>query len=69
MILLIRFFLISIIVYLIVRAFSQFGNIEENQEQNAKTPKNNIKDDKKISKEIGEYVDYEEIDKKNKSTY
>ena len=64
MILLIRFFLISIIVYLIVRAFSQYGNIEENPGQNPGPSKNNIKDGKKISKEIGEYVDYEEVDKK-----
>lgn len=64
MILLIRFFLISIIVYLIVRAFTQYGNIEENPEHNPESSKNNIKDGKKISKEIGEYVDYEEVDNK-----
>lgn len=63
MILLLRFFLISLIVYLIVRSFSQYFNAEEEPRQNSGSPQNDIKNSKKISKEVGEYVDYEEVDK------
>ena len=62
MILLIRFFLISLIIYLIARSFSRYWNMEEEQHQNPGSSQNNIKNGKKISKEIGEYVDYEEVD-------
>jgi hypothetical protein len=63
MILLIRFFLISLIVYLIARSFSRYWNSVDEPHQNPEQPQNNIKNDKKISKEVGEYVDYEEVDK------
>jgi hypothetical protein len=36
--------------------------MEEEQHQNPGSSQNNIKNGKKISKEIGEYVDYEEVD-------
>jgi len=61
MILLIRFFLISLIVYLLVRSFSRYFNDEEEPRQNQDPAQNNIKNGKKISKEVGEYVDYEEV--------
>lgn len=61
MILLIRFFLISLIVYLLVRSFSRYFNDEEQPRQNQGPAQNNIKNGKKISKEVGEYVDYEEV--------
>lgn len=60
---LIRFALIGLIVYLLVRSFMKFGE-EDNQSSKNKDPQ---KDDsfttKKVSKKIGEYVDYEEVDK------
>jgi large-conductance mechanosensitive channel len=62
MILLIRFFLISLIVYLIVRSFTRYWNTEESPRQKPEAGSNDIKNGKKISKEIGEYVDYEEVD-------
>jgi len=61
MILLIRFFLISLIVYLIVRSFSQYGNTDKEPGKKPEPQRNNIKDSKKISKEVGEYIDYEEV--------
>lgn len=60
---LIRFFLIGLIVYLLVRSFFRYGDGDGpagGQKSNAgndKTP------GKKVSKEIGEYIDYEEIKK------
>jgi hypothetical protein len=61
---LIRYLLICIIGYLIVRSFIRYGGEE-------KTPGDLHKSDnktssKKISKEVGEYVDYEEIKEKKR---
>lgn len=62
MTLLIRFVLISIIIYLLFRSFFRFfeeqnsssSNRENNHEKEAKA--------KGVSKKIGEYVDYEEVE-------
>jgi large-conductance mechanosensitive channel len=62
MILLIRFFLVSLIVYLIVRSFLSYGKTGEDQKQNRRSEDKNFKQDRKVSKETGEYVDYEEVD-------
>jgi hypothetical protein len=61
MIILLRIFLISLIIYLLVRSFVRYfqGEEETREVQEDKNSSNS----KKISKEIGEYVDYEEIDK------
>lgn len=59
---LIRFVLISVIIYLIIRSFVNYG-----KEGNPASPKSDNENrnttGKKVSKEIGEYVDYEELDK------
>ena len=62
MTLLIRIFLISLIIYLFVRSFMRFGEPDEEIQQKKEPENKNIKGDKKISKKIGEYIDYEEID-------
>lgn len=62
MTLLIRFVLITIIIYLLVRSFVRYfeekntsvHKHEHDQEKNSKS--------KGVSKEVGEYVDYEEVD-------
>jgi hypothetical protein len=59
---LIRFFLISLIVYLIIRSFMRYGNESEAEKQKEKYDHNETK---KVSKSIGEYVDFEEIKNKN----
>lgn len=62
MTLLIRFILVSIIIYLIIRSFSRYfqemdsNTIEREPKQESKTGS------KGVSKEIGEYTDYEEVD-------
>jgi len=63
---LIRFLLISLIVYLIVRSF-----IKHRQENEPGTPLDKAEnkekpDTRKISKSVGDYVDYEEIKENNK---
>jgi hypothetical protein len=61
-----RYILIFVIGYLIVRSFIKFGEEgktltdKHKPDEKAKTPS------KKISKRIGEYVDYEEIRKEKK---
>jgi len=57
MVLLLRVFLIGLIVYLIVRSFFKYGKEDNDQAQDTV----NSNRDKKISKDTGEYVDYEEI--------
>jgi hypothetical protein len=60
---LIRYLLICIIGYLIVRSFIKYGGEEKTSGDLHKT--DDKSSSKKISKEIGEYVDYEEVkDKK-----
>lgn len=61
MMILFRVFLIGLIVYLIVRSFTKYS--EGDLTSHKPTPENKDTSSKKISKEIGEYVDYEELDK------
>jgi len=60
---LIRYFLIGLIVYLIVRSFTRYGSGKGSAADLNSTDKNEKPGGKKISKEIGEYVDYEEVKK------
>jgi hypothetical protein len=60
---LIRFLLIGLIVYLIVRSFTNF-NDGAGSSGGQKSPDQGGKQaNKKVSKEIGEYIDYEEVKK------
>ena len=58
MVFLLRVFLIGLIIYLLVRSFFMYGRSDNDQELDGKKSKNG----KKISKDTGEYVDYEEVD-------
>ena len=57
-----RFFLISLIVYLIIRSFMRFGKESDPEKQKEQ---NDHAETKKVSKSIGEYVDFEEVKKNN----
>ena len=60
---LIRYLLIGLIVYLLVRSFTKFsGGSGPTAGQNGQDGKNKPPV-KKVSKEIGEYIDYEELRK------
>jgi len=66
MILLIRFILICIIIYLLVKNFVRYF-VEQGQDDNVRERNSaNMDKNRGVSKEIGEYIDYEEIDKKKK---
>lgn len=60
---LIRYLLICIIGYLIIRAFINYREESKTSSDINKSEKKNKIPSKKVSKEIGEYIDYEEIKK------
>jgi hypothetical protein len=62
MIALFRIALIMLIIYLVQRAFSAKNSAEVNNEKTVKINKPPENKKAKVSKEIGEYVDYEEIE-------
>ncbi len=55
-----RYFLICLIIYLIVRSFIRYSAGDDQPERSE--PESQTKTNKKVSKEIGEYIDYEEVD-------
>jgi hypothetical protein len=61
---LIRYLLIGLIGYLVVRMFLRIGREEEPAIRPPEPQKNKTVPDKKVSRKIGEYVEYEEINKK-----
>lgn len=62
MIILLRVILIGIIIYLLLRSFVRYYQSEEEIPDNTGHRNNQVKG-KKVSKEVGEYIDYEEVDK------
>jgi len=63
---LIRLLLIMLIAYLVVKAFLGFGT--HKHVSNPKPERDDINPSKKVSKEIGEYVDYEEVKKEKQQS-
>jgi hypothetical protein len=61
---LIRYILLVIIGYLVIRAFVKFGEEERQGSDHSQNVNKNNNSQKKVSKEIGEYIDYEEIKEK-----
>jgi hypothetical protein len=62
MVLLIRFILVSLIIYLIIRSFKRLGENSINETPHTETEKKSKKTVKGVPKELGDYVDYEEVD-------
>ncbi len=62
MALLIRFILVSIIIYLIIRSFNRYFEEMNSDAREREQKQENTSKSKGISKEIGEYTDYEEVD-------
>jgi hypothetical protein len=56
----IRFILIILIVYLLVKGFVQSFYLEDPPRK--PEPRNDKPPEKKVSKEVGEFIDYEEVD-------
>jgi preprotein translocase subunit SecG len=59
-----RLLLILIIVFLITRIFVLYGSIGNSEKKSPDTGNKNTDSKKGVPKGIGEYVDYEEVDKK-----
>jgi hypothetical protein len=64
MISLFRIALIMLIIYLVQRAFSMKNSTGEGHGKNVKINPSPQNKRSKVSKELGEYVDYEEVKKK-----
>jgi hypothetical protein len=62
MTILIRFVLISIIIYLLMRSFVRFFQGQDEPDHRNRSDNNDSQKQSGVSKEIGEYVDYEEVD-------
>jgi hypothetical protein len=62
MTLLIRFVLVSIIIYLLFRSFFRFFEEQNSSSRDRENHREKEAKAKGVSKEIGEYVDYEEVD-------
>jgi len=61
----VRFLLISLIVYLIVRSFIKAGQENEQGRPSPGSEGNTKPEARKISKNVGEYVDYEDLKENN----
>jgi hypothetical protein len=61
---LIRLALIGLIVYLLVRSFLRSGEEDKQSSNNQDPERKDSFTTKKVSKKIGEYIDYEEVDRK-----
>lgn len=69
MMVLIRFILINLLIYLIIRSIIRSfrsGETEEPSSQREEKKKKWTFREKGVSKEVGEYIDYEEIGRKKK---
>ena len=62
MTLLIRFILVSIIIYLVIRSFNRYFEEVDSNSREREHKQENKTGSKGVSKEIGEYTDYEEVD-------
>ncbi len=62
MTILIRFVLITIIIYLLARSFIRVFQGPDEPDQRNRSDQNDREKPSGVSKEIGEYVDYEEVD-------
>lgn len=62
MVLLLRLFLIGFIIYLVLKGFRQMMEEPYEEPRKSEPEKSNSKKVKGVPKEIGEYVDYEEVD-------
>lgn len=60
----IRLILVIIIVALVVRAFIIAGSLIEQEKKNADPESGNGKSRKGVPKNLGEYVDYEDVGRK-----
>jgi large-conductance mechanosensitive channel len=61
MILLIRFILVGMIIYLLVRSFARYFAEEKEEHRYREDESSKEQKQKGVSKEVGEYIDYEEI--------
>ena len=59
----IRYLLIGLVIFLIVRLFIVYGSSERGVKKDTEPEKKNKKPQNGVPKNIGEYIDYEEVKK------
>jgi hypothetical protein len=59
----IRLILVGLIIWLIFRSFMRFGEGEKSSSHGSGPENKSTAGSKGVSKKIGEYIDYEEVDK------
>lgn len=59
---LVRILLVCLIIYLIIRSFLRYGEEMDGLNQKKEPDNTSFRNNKKIPKEVGEYIDYEEVD-------
>jgi hypothetical protein len=65
---LVRYILILMIVYLLVKGFVRSFYLEDTPDQNQDNRAKKKEPVRKISRNVGELIDYEEVDKKDERT-
>jgi large-conductance mechanosensitive channel len=61
-----RYILVGVAIFLLVRALTNHSETEEPTVRKAEQDKNSKASNKKVSKKIGEYIDYEEVKKESR---
>lgn len=59
---LIRYILIGLVIYLFVRSFVRYFEGEPSDSNHKSTNQNSRSKERGVSKDVGEFVDYEEVD-------
>jgi hypothetical protein len=63
MMILIRFVLISLVIYLVIRSLIRYGEKENPSVHTNEPESSGSRSSKGVSKKIGEYIDYEDVKK------
>jgi len=61
MVLLVRILLIGLIIYLLLRSFARFFEDDKSSSRRDINEEKNRDKKRGVSKEVGEYIDYEEV--------
>lgn len=61
-----RYILVGVAVFLLIRALTSHGKTEGKTVRRPEQDKNSKTSNKKVSKKIGDYIDYEEVKKESR---
>ncbi len=61
-----RYILVGVAIFLLVRALTSHGETDGKTVRTPEQDSNSKTSNKKVSKKIGDYIDYEEVKKENR---